>query len=311
MQVRMVTQGNLPRGPGTAAGRHAKILMGTMRPIGWQQQQWRRWDTARASSVVYATAIQASAPWWLNCLDTSANTFVFNQLPVTVTRHSDRDHDPAWLRFKLNGMNRRRLFNQWNAGRCGAIYVTVTVAFAFMRLWWGLIFRNGFRVVPPPPGGRDSSDCAWHSDRDHVGPEHLNHSTGNYPWLSWSRHGHRDGHGLFIKHELQKSSHPGFPPRVQAFTPTCSEAELPEGARHEVLPKPSPPLHVLESGGIMSSRYGFPIIREYRLYHPPTKCHPFLVWHCLHFLWPWPWPALKHPNKAWSVTVTVPWAASK
>jgi hypothetical protein len=43
-------------------------------------------------------------------------------------------------------------------------------------------------------------------------------------------------------------------------------------------PGPSPPLHVLESGGIPD--HGFPIIigREYRLYHPPTQCHPFPAW---------------------------------
>jgi hypothetical protein len=46
-----------------------------------------------------------------------------------------------------------------------------------------------------------------------------------------------------LKHELQKSTH---------FPPSCpgSYADLFRAPLHEVLPKRSPPLHVLESGGI-------------------------------------------------------------
>ncbi len=53
----------------------------------------------------------------------------------------------------------------------------------------------------------------------------------------WS-HGHSHGHGLFIKHELQKSSHPSL---------SCpgSYADLLRAPLHEVLPKAP-----LESGGI-------------------------------------------------------------
>jgi hypothetical protein len=93
----------------------------------------------------------------------------------------------------------------------------------------------------------------------------------NSKQAAWSKqtHGHGHCHDLCIKHELQKSSHPS--PVVFRQFPYIQRP------LHEVLPKPSPPLHVLESGGILEggARYGFPIIREYRLYHPQAKCHPF------------------------------------
>ncbi len=38
--------------------------------------------------------------------------------------------------------------------------------YAFMRLWGGLIFRNGFRVVPPPVVGGASSEFDQHKGGD-------------------------------------------------------------------------------------------------------------------------------------------------
>jgi hypothetical protein len=74
--------------------------------------------------------------------------------------------------------------------------------------------------------------------------------------------------------EIQKS------PRLSPFLPT----DLFRAPLHEVLPQPSPPGTPCD-GVRRNPRYGFPIIREYRLCLTPTKCHPFPAWAHLDFHW--------------------------
>ncbi len=71
--------------------------------------------------------------------------------------------------------------------------------------------------------------------------------------------------------------------KAHALPPSCPDcyADLFRAPLHEVLPKPSPSLHAAAT--VRNPRYGFPIIREYRLYLPPTKCHPFPAWDRLDF----------------------------
>ncbi len=73
---------------------------------------------------------------------------------------------------------------------------------------------------------------------------------------------------MFIKTRVTEKFTP-FPRRVPAVTLTCSE-----------LPAQPP---TPRTGVRRNPRYGFPIIREYRLYHPPAKCHPFPAWDRLDF----------------------------
>jgi hypothetical protein len=85
-----------------------------------------------------------------------------------------------------------------------------------------------------------------------------------------SQFGHGHGHGLFIKTRVTAW-------KVHTLPPSCPGcyADLFRAPLHEVLPKPSPPLHVLESLR-RNPRYGFPII----VMTHPLRCQLALSWAC-------------------------------